>query len=75
MNRERAIMTLELELLSYNARHDVTRIDQLLADDFFECGKTGTMFGKRECLERLPTEKEKKLVAKNMSAHLISENI
>lgn len=51
---------LELELLSFGCRHDPERIDALLADDFFECGKHGDRFGKREVLEWLPTESDEK---------------
>ncbi len=32
---------LEIELLGYKVRHDIKRLDELLADDFFECGKMG----------------------------------
>ncbi len=66
---------LEIELLSFGTRHNPERIDELLADDFFECGKTGKMFGKKECLEWLPEEQEKKLEAKDISIHMLTENI
>ena len=75
MNIQELLISFELELLSYDARHNPARIDELLADDFFECGKTGKMFGKKECLEWLPEEKEKKLDAKNISVHMLSEDI
>lgn len=69
------LQSLELELLTYECRHNPQRIDELLADDFFECGKTGTMFGKKECLEWLPAEKDKKITAKDISVHILSPNI
>ena len=44
MNTEQLLTSLELELLSFDCRHNLVRINELLADDFFECGKTGNMF-------------------------------
>ena len=69
------IKNLEIELLGYEVRHDIKRLDELLADDFFECGKMGAMFGKEECLEWLPQEKTKQLHAMSVSVHVLSHNI
>lgn len=68
------LQKFEWELLEYNTRHNPKRIDELLADDFFECGKTGSMFGKKECLESLQKEpKEKIFEASDMEVHMLSE--
>jgi hypothetical protein len=75
MKTENLIKNLELELLQFNTRHNYTRINELLADDFFECGKTGKIFGKKECLESLPAEKEKKFIERDMNVSLLAENI
>jgi len=69
------LKSLELELLWYESRHNIDRIDEILADDFFECGKTGMMFGKKECLDWLPQEKTKKLDARDVSIHMLSESL
>ena len=69
------IKNLEIELLGYEVRHDIKRLDELLADDFFECEKMGAMFGKEECLEWLPQEKTKQLHAMSVSVHVLSHNI
>lgn len=66
---------LEVELLQHETQHNPSRIDELLADDFFECWKTGDMFGKKECLEWLPQERAKKLTARDISVHMFSENL
>ncbi len=67
---------LELELLTHEARHDPARIDALLADDFFECGKYGDRFGKWECLASLPKESdEKQFQTRDMMIHMLSEGI
>jgi hypothetical protein len=75
MKTKELLISLELELLGHEARHNLARIDELLADDFFECGKTGTMFGKKECLEWLPAEKDKKITAKDISVHMLTPEI
>jgi hypothetical protein len=75
MNTEELLKNLELELLSFECRHNTVRIDELLADDFFECGKTGKIFGKKECLESLPAENDKKLTARDINVSLLAENI
>ena len=75
MNTEELLKNLELELLTFECRHNPARIDELLADDFFECGKTGKMFGKKECLEDLPEEKEMQRTVTNMFVHMLSPEI
>ena len=71
-----AQLELELELLSYEVRHNLVRIDELLTPNFFECGKNGDRFGKREALDSLPKEPEKKkFETQNMTVHILAENI
>ncbi len=70
------LIQLEIELLSFECRHNPDRIEELLADDFLECGKHGDRFGKREVLEWLPTESdEKKFETRDMAVHMLSESI
>ena len=73
---KKIIKSLELELLIFECRHNPSRIDALLADDFFECGKTGTMFGKKECLESLPEEdRAKTFEATDLVVYVLAENL
>lgn len=44
MATEQVLISYELELLTSEARHDQSRLNELLADDFFECGKSGVFF-------------------------------
>jgi hypothetical protein len=44
MKPEELLISLELELLSPETRRNPARIDELLSDDFFECGKYGDRF-------------------------------
>ena len=70
------LISLERELLTFDTRHNPSRIDELLADDFFECGKTGTMFGKKECLESLPEEdRAKTFEATDLVVYVLAENL
>lgn len=70
------LKSLEIELLQSETRHNLDRINMLLADDFFECGKSGDLFGKKECLSSLPSEDTKKtLEYSDMTVHMLSENL
>jgi len=70
------LISLELELLSPETRHNPARLDALLADDFLECGASGDIFGKKECLELLPEEsKDKTIEHSEMTAHMLSETL
>ena len=76
MKTEESLKNLELELLTFECRQNSKRIDELLADDFFECGKYGDRFGKREVLDALPKESDKKkFETQDMTIHVLSENI
>ncbi len=71
-----SLAQLELELLSFGCRHDPERIDTLLADDFFECGKHGDRFWKKEVLDSLPKESdEKQFETHDLTVHMLSESI
>jgi hypothetical protein len=70
------LRSLEIELLGFDTRQNLIRIDELLADDFFECGKYGDRFGKKECLESLPKESEKKkFEASEIEVQILSETL
>jgi hypothetical protein len=70
-----SLTQLELELLSFECRHNTDRIEELLADDFFECGKHGDQFGKREVIDSLPKESDgKKFETHEMTVHMLSES-
>jgi hypothetical protein len=76
MSTEQLLISLEIELLSFECRHYPTRIEELLSDDFFECGKYGERFGKNEVLESLPKESDKKrFEASDIEVLMLSENL
>ena len=75
MKIEELLISLELELLTFSTRQSLSRIDELLADDFYECGKYGDRFSKAECLESLPEESSNKILeASDMEVFMLSEN-
>jgi len=51
-----ALQSLEKKLLSVEGRADAEFINEVLADDFEECGASGRIFGKDDVLSRLPYE-------------------
>ena len=76
MKTEELLISLELELLTFDTRHSRSGIDALLADDFFECGKYGDRFGKKECLESLPKESKNKIFeATDIAVIMLSLNL
>ncbi len=76
VSEKKFLQSLELELLQFETRHNPARLDELLADDFFECGASGDIFGKKECIKSLPQEtKEKTIEYREMTVHILSETL
>jgi hypothetical protein len=50
MNAEDELAAIEQELWNYESRYDTHRMDQLLAPDFFEFGKSGRRYTRGELL-------------------------
>ena len=70
------LQSLEIELLQVKTRRNPDRIDALLADDFFECGKYGDQFGKWEVLDALTKESnDKKFEIQDISVNMLSETL
>ena len=53
---ESEIIKLEESLFSDEVRASKLRLEQLIADEFIEVASSGIRFGKKEVLERLPTQ-------------------
>ncbi|QHS22397.1 DUF4440 domain-containing protein [Virgibacillus sp. MSP4-1] len=45
------LKALEQKHINLEVRNNRHQLDRILADDFFEIGSSGRMFGKKECLE------------------------
>jgi len=49
------IRTCELELLDPIVRRSAARLNELIAEDFFEIGRSGRTYTKKDALDLLPT--------------------
>ena len=58
------IESLEKKLLVSASRKSINTLDELLADDFKEFGKSGLVYNKQDILSRLPNEEPKEFNAK-----------
>lgn len=76
MNDEiQEVKELEMELLQPETRKSAKRLDELLADDFFEYMSRGTATNKKEVLNRLPNSPEEEFKAREMQAKVLSDDI
>jgi len=55
-NLKEIIYKLETDLINPEVRSSLTRLNELLADDFIEYGSSGLIYSKSIILERLPQE-------------------
>lgn len=63
-NDFREIESLEKKLLGSASRKSINTLDELLADDFKEFGKSGLVYNKQDILSRLPNEEPREFNAK-----------
>lgn len=69
------VTTLELELLTRAARSSVRRLDELLADDFCEVGRSGTPYTKQQVLAQLPSEGARSFDVRAMRAASVAPGV
>ena len=58
------IKNLETELLQPEVRKSKERLNELLADDFYEIGESGKQYNKQDILNDLPNQSEVKFTIK-----------
>jgi len=51
MDLKKHIKRLEESHITPNVRENMGKLDEILADEFFEIGSSGYMYDKKECLE------------------------
>ncbi|MBM7553522.1 DUF4440 domain-containing protein [Thalassobacillus pellis] len=73
MDLNRHIKELEESHLKLEVRKSPEKLDKILADDFFEIGSSGKMFGKKECLMSGVTLHEMKL--HNFDIHSLAPDV
>ncbi len=70
------INKLEEKLLSNEVRNSEKELNQLLADDFLEYGKSGNIYTKKNTIEALLQEESKiEITLFNFRVKLLAENI
>ncbi|QQS59608.1 nuclear transport factor 2 family protein [Candidatus Peregrinibacteria bacterium] len=75
MNDEiQKVKELEIELLQPNTRRSVKRLNELLADDFFEFMQSGGSTNKKEIIAYLPNAPEEQFIVREMEAKVLSKD-
>ena len=74
MDPTKIILALEIELLQVNVRHSVSRLGELLADDFFEIGSSGKRYNKQDILNILPNQPEDKYNITDFHIYFVADN-
>ena len=71
------IYALESALLEPQVRKNITKLDRLIAGNFYEIGASGKMYDKKNILSRLPLEQNDDLLGKviDFEIYQISENL
>ena len=69
------IKNFETELLQPKVRKSKERLNELLADDFYEIGESGKQYNKQDILNDLPKQTEVKITIQNFNAVEISPGI
>lgn len=66
---------LEEELWREETRFDRVRMNELIADDFFEFGRSGRIYSKKDTLAIAPQKLDSVLPLPDFRVRLISENV
>jgi len=75
MNDEiQKVIDLEIELLQFETRKSRERLNELLAEDFFEFMQSGAPTDKKAMVEYLPTSPEEEVHVREMNAKVLSED-
>jgi len=72
---ENKLIELELRLLDESVRASKTELERLIADDFLEIAATGVSFGKREAIERIPSEIAPEFTSTNFNVRQLAESV
>jgi hypothetical protein len=75
MNEEiQKVKELEMELLQSETRKSTKRLNELLADDFFEFTQNGDSANKKDILEHLPSSLSFQFNVQKMKAKILSQD-
>ncbi|MEK7544918.1 MAG: nuclear transport factor 2 family protein [Patescibacteria group bacterium] len=70
-----ALLPLEESLWKAETRFDREHMNQILAPDFFEFGRSGRIYTREEALNAPPQKINAELPLKNFQAHTISDDV
>jgi len=73
-NLKATLIELEEHLFQAEIRASHGELDELIADEFIEIGGSGVRFGKKEVLERLPSELPPKISASEYELRHLAPN-
>jgi hypothetical protein len=75
LKEERALVqALELELLNFKTRTSPKRLNELLADDFFEFRQSGGASNKVDIVKILPTRPEEVFETRDMQSRVLTDD-
>lgn len=70
-----AVKELEMELLRPVTRKSAARLEELLADDFFEFTQSGSSTNKKDILEKLPKSPEEEFRVSEMEGKVLAADV
>jgi hypothetical protein len=69
------LFKLEQELLETATRQNRARLEELLANDFFEFGSSGKIWSRSQVMDRLPAEVPTSVRASNFNSFELSQSV
>jgi len=75
MDVSETLRQLEASLLTNTVRKDRARVAELLADEFREFGRSGTVYTKAEILAFLQEEEEIRVTMKEFGCQMVAEGV
>jgi hypothetical protein len=75
MNVCEILRELEASLLKNEVRKNASRVSELLADEFREFGRSGTVYTKANMLNVLQEEEEVRVAIQQFSCQLVNEGV
>jgi hypothetical protein len=75
MDVSETLRELEASLLTNAVRRDRARVSELLAEEFCEFGRSGTVYTKAEILNFLQTEEEIRVLVEEFACQRVSDGV
>lgn len=72
---EDTILALEKKLLDMSFCRDIKNLEDILAADFVEYGSSGEVYSRKEAIEKLICEDQRKIEIQNFKAKKLAEKV